>query len=124
MLDGARRTLTQRQQIKDHKVCEVLERNGDSLEGARDIDHWIYFENPEARDAFSAQAALMDFQIRCLVDGKTGFGRYGIQLYRLDVPSIAGINSVTIPLYRLAREFGGEYDGWETEVLKGSDSSV
>ena len=61
---------------------------------------------------------------RPICDSKSGvywrasrFGDFGVQIYRSDVPAFAAISSVTIPLYRLARELGGEYDGWETEAI-------
>lgn len=105
------------QEIEDQKVCEALQRNGDELSQSREIDHWIYFDKPDARDRFIAEAAGMGFQVRCLLDGKPAFGDFGVQIFRSDIPAFATISSVTIPLYRLAQELGGEYDGWETEAI-------
>ena len=45
---------------------------------------------------------------------------YGLQIFRVDLPSYDAIDGLTLLLFRLAREFDGEYGGWETVVLKPS----
>jgi hypothetical protein len=43
--------------------------------------------------------------------------QYGVRLYRVDVPARDSIDDITAPLFQLAAELGGEYDGWETQVV-------
>jgi uncharacterized protein (TIGR01619 family) len=108
----------QRQRIENRRVCERLEQHGDPLLQAREIDHWIYFRERRHRDEFEANALARGYQVRACSDPSERDTRYGIQIYRVDVPSYDLIDSITIPLFQLAHECDGEYDGWETAVLK------
>lgn len=108
----------QRQTIKNRKVCEQLESRGDSLDQPREIDHWIYFRGPIQREQFRVRSEEIGFRTRGITDAPSREAAYGIQVYRVDLPSYNAIDDVTFPLFRLAQEFGGEYDGWETVVLK------
>src|ERR1700690_996487 len=90
----------QRQTIGNRKVCEQLAHRGDSLGQPREIDHWIYFREPHQREQFQARCTEMGFQTRGLTDSPEG--GYGIQVYRVDLPSYGAIDSVTPPLFRLA----------------------
>jgi regulator of RNase E activity RraB len=108
----------QRESIENRKVCEQLESRGDALNQPREIDHWINFPLAEQRENFAMRAAVMGFLTRGLLEADTENDQCGIQIYRVDLPSFQNIDQVTLPLYRLARECGGEYTGWETQVLK------
>jgi hypothetical protein len=110
----------QRQMIENRKVCEVLERHGDALTEPREIDHWIYFHAPVQRSEFAKRVAEIGFRTRCLPDRTGEEMAYGLQIFRVDLPSYAAIDDVTLPLFRLAEKYEGEYDGWETVVLKPS----
>lgn len=41
-----------RQRIENRRVCDALEREGDTLSQEREIDHWAYSPTPTARAAF------------------------------------------------------------------------
>jgi len=45
-------------------------------------------------------------------------GEWRLQFYREDCVEFGHISGVTLELYRLAVERGGEYDGWETSVVR------
>ena len=108
----------QKQTIENRKVCEQLESRGDSLNQPREIDHWVYFREPDQRKQFQARVEGMGFRTGGLTEAPSREAAYGIQIRRVDLPSYNAIDDVTLPLFRLAQEFGGEYDGWETVVLK------
>lgn len=108
---------TNLQSIQNRRVCDTLERNGDDLSVARDIDHWAEFPDPAARDLFIAEARKLGFTVRALTTSEED-GKFSAQVCRRDIPSRNGIDEVTLPLHRLALEYGGEYDGWETVVLR------
>jgi hypothetical protein len=110
----------QRETIQNRHVCEQLEQRGDPLDTPREIDHWIYFPEPDQRAQFQMKVAGEAFQTRSLIDEPSRSARYGLQIYRVDLPSYNTIDRITLPLFRLARELGGEYDGWETAVEKRS----
>lgn len=105
-----------RQRIENRRVCEALERHGDTLVAEREIDHWSYFPNLAAADTYLAEVKASGFQVRnrSVSDGITLC--FGVQVWRADVPSYGNIDDVTLPLFEAAARHGGEYDGWECPV--------
>jgi len=106
-----------RQSIENRRVCYTLERNGDKLIEAREIDHWSYFADSDSRNAFVNDAAALGFSVRKLSESVDDH-RHCAHLWRIDVPSLDAIDDVTIPLFNLAAKHSGEYDGWESVVVK------
>ena len=105
-----------RQRIENRRVCESLERHGDKLVVAREIDHWIYFESPEALETCLAELEAMGFKMRAKHPNSQGKMPYGVQVWRSDIPSYDNIDDVTLPLLRAAASQKGDYDGWECAV--------
>jgi len=106
------------QRMQNRRVCFKLEKLGDALGEEREIDHWADFPSAAARAAFIERAAALGFRLRGNRDPEKPGDRFGVQLYRRDAPSFEGIDDVTLPLFRLAEELGGDYDGWETMAVK------
>ena len=105
-----------RERIENRRVCQTLERHGDMLTAEREIDHWSYFQSPEAVDAYLAEVTASNFQVRDRpVNGERTL-RFGAQIWRVDVPSYGNIDDITLPLSKAAERHGGEYDGWECSV--------
>ena len=105
-----------RERIENRRTCQALERNGDNLETEREIDHWAYFPDEISRSKFIAKAGELGFGVRTTSEPSDVGETYGVQLFRLDKPSLDNIDAVTLPLHRIAKEHGGDYDGWETQV--------
>lgn len=105
------------ERIQNRRTCESLEGNGDNLETEREIDHWAYFPDEGHRSAFIAQAGELGFSVRGVLESSTVGSDYGVRLFRVDKPTFDNIDSVTLPLHRLAKECRGNYDGWETQVV-------
>lgn len=105
-----------RQRIENRRVCQVLERNGDKLTAAREIDHWSYFQSPEAVDAYLEDVTADGFEVRGRPISDEGTLRFGAQVCRIDTPSYDKIDGVTLPLFEAALRHGGQYDGWECPV--------
>ncbi len=103
--------------LSNRRVCRHLEKNGDTLRATREIDHFATFHDAAARDAFVSDAKALGFAVRALAEPDEKSTRHGVQLWRKDVPSFPEIDDVTRPLLELAAQHGGEYDGWETQVL-------
>jgi hypothetical protein len=106
-----------RERIQNRRTCEVLEKRGDHLDRERPIDHWAYFPDRQSRDAFNAEAETLGYRIEGLIEPEGDHG-YGSRLSSLGRPSLHEIDDQTVPLFRAARAHGGEYDGWETQVLR------
>lgn len=107
-----------RQTIENRRVCEALERNGDQLSEPREIDHWAYFSDEASLRAYVEGASQLGFAVRAISAPHDPSGRHCAQLWRMDVPSFQAIDGVTLALFKLASTHGGEYDGWESVVVR------
>ena len=95
------------QTMQNRKVLMQLEKNGDKMEVPREIDHFIYFKEAEAKG----------FKV-LLSDEKTVEERkaenythpYTVQATREDSP--LDIDDIVWDLLELASPFEGNYDGW------------
>ncbi len=105
-----------RQRMENRKVLQALEDRGDSLTVAREIHHWANFETQSAADSYVAATKGESFSVVGVSAPKSSDGRYSVQVVRSDTPSHECIHEVTLLLFHMAREHGGDYDGWETSV--------
>jgi hypothetical protein len=105
------------QRIRNRHVCDVLQEHGDAMTAAREIEHWAYFPDMASRGRFLARLDSLGFTVRELWGAGETAG-CGVRFSRVDIPSFWAIDEVTLPLYQAASEAGGDYDGWETQVIK------
>jgi uncharacterized protein (TIGR01619 family) len=110
------------QSIQNHAVLEALKKGGDNLSLPRDITHWSYFSEPAARDAFVDQIAAAGYRVTRTDEvapqnpgGSRRFAATYAKEGRVDPNSI---DALTLELFHLAKRYGGQYDGWETQVMK------
>lgn len=105
------------ERVQNRRACEALEQNGDDLATPREIDHWVYFADAAARAECERQADRLGFRVRARLAPQEDDERLGLQLYRIDIPQPQRIDEVTLPLYRAVQALGGDYDGWESQVV-------
>lgn len=106
------------QKIKNRQVLEVLQKNGDQLDQPREVSHWIYFRREADRDAFSHEMQELRYQIiPCKPDPQLPYP-YGVQIRRVDRVDEESINDTVVETFRFAQASDGDYDGWETEVVR------
>lgn len=103
------------EQIKNRGLLEVLLKRGDILSTPREVQHWAYFPSEECRQLFRNAAGNVGFKIGCESQGK-GNLPFGLTVFRTQPIDQELIDQTTVELLRLAKRFGGEYDGWETPV--------
>jgi hypothetical protein len=101
--------------IQNRRVLAALEKNGDPLTRAREIDHWAHFPGAEARDRYVQKARELGYALRPA--GAESDGGFMARVFRVDVPTYANIDNVTWPLHEAAAEAGGKYDRWESPVI-------
>ncbi len=108
------------QSINNRKVCKILDDNGDRMDEQREIQHWIYFNNESICHAFVAEIIQRNFTIkyRCEPNSAEDRDRYSVCISRMDIPSFENIDNVTLPLFHLAIEHDGKYDGWECAIVR------
>lgn len=99
------------------RVIEVLAEHGDALTTVREIDHFSYFPDVEARARYLDKCLAAGFKLRRLSDPyKPGAG-FGAIIFHSDVPDEDVLLKVHALLTELASAEGGDYDGWETQLI-------
>jgi len=106
-----------RQRIKNRKVIEALEKEGDLLTKKREVSHWAYFPAKADRALFEKDVLARGFEVVDLGEHDDALnGRFSIRFKRIDAVDGDSINAVTLELLELAAK--GHYDGWETPVVR------
>ncbi|MFT3825030.1 MAG: DUF695 domain-containing protein [Chitinophagaceae bacterium] len=103
--------------MKNQKVLLNLTQAGDKLEKERKVDHFIYFTSEKDQDCFITYATAQNFK----VEGKdkvTGTRPFKLQISRTDKVDAVSITPLTLELRKQASRCNGDYDGWETFVIK------
>jgi uncharacterized protein (TIGR01619 family) len=112
-------TPQQFQSIQNRRVIEQLEKGGDKLIKAREVDHWIYFKIEKDRETFIQKISNDGFSI---VDKdyhkKLDETPYSLHIKRVDKVDQNSVDEYVIYLWKLANETNGDYDGWETSIEK------
>lgn len=106
------------QMIHNHHACDRLRSAGDNLRLPRAIEHRAFFDTPEARRAFAAAVASEGFKVQKELPPSEQIPQYGLQFYRTDSPYYYEIDALTLSLIDLGNRFDGQYDGWETSLVK------
>lgn len=102
------------QAIQNRHVLDALEKNGDDFKTPRRVDHWIYFKTDSDVSAFCKWAEGDGYGIESVQD-------LTAHIYHELLPVASIINKVTVLLLEKAKEFNGDYDGWEAKVMKPKD---
>jgi uncharacterized protein (TIGR01619 family) len=107
------------QSIQNRRIIDQLEKNGDKLTQMREVDHWIYFKTKRDRDQFLDKIKFEGFTIVSRDhDKKSGGLPFKLHITRIDKVDWNSVDAYVIYLWKLANEFNGVYDGWETSVKK------
>jgi len=104
--------------IENEKVIMNLTKAGDDLSKPRQVDHWLYFKTEAGRGSFLEYALQEKYKVESKEFIEKSALHYQLHLSRTDKVDIASISAVTIQLRKKAKEFNGDYDGWETFVIK------
>ena len=100
---------------RDSKVTKALEENGSDIFKPHEIDFFLDFETFE-QAAPVAQAIDKDgFAVRMF---KNGDGTFTIEAKKTLTPSLENMREITHKFNSLTRRYGGNYDGWGTEVVE------
>lgn len=104
--------------IQNGKVIENLQEHGDLLEKERPVSHWIYFQNLDDRENFWDNIKGLGFEILEKEETSSGELPFSLQLSRVDKVDYESVNDYVLFLWQKSQEFNGEYDGWETFIVK------
>lgn len=104
------------QVMGNRDVCDSLERNGDNLQTPRLIDHCAYFPDEVSRRRFVNHMMAQGFRITDQFETDESPPLYGLVFSQLAVP--AHIDDYQLPVFEDVVEHGGDYDGWETVIIR------
>jgi len=109
------------QTMGNRDVCESLERNGDDLQTPRLIDHCACFPDEISRRRFVNHLLAQGFRITDQFETEDAPPLYGLVFSQLAVP--ARIDDYQLPVFDDVVAFGGDYDGWETVIVKSPNAA-
>jgi uncharacterized protein (TIGR01619 family) len=104
--------------IQNGKVIENLQKYGDLFEKERLVEHWIYFTDSNNREQFINEIKGTEFEIVEKAETSSDELPFLLRLSRVDKVDYESVNEYTMFLWQKAKEFNGEYDGWETFIVK------
>jgi regulator of RNase E activity RraB len=108
------------QRIKNMAVLEALGNAGDDPEIVRPVWHYVFFNSDDGRKRFVEWSKDNGFQeaerLRTDGPGKLEPGMVCVVQSHCARPD--EIDNYVLEVFGAAKQFGGEYDGWETRVEK------
>jgi|SRR5690348_1149706 len=109
------------QRIKSRKVLDLLQERHDTLRRPRDVLHWIYFRSEADRMNFQKAVMALQYRVQSTSVNEDYDFPFALCIVRFQSVSPEEIDDAVIELFRLARDHGANYDGWETEVISAPD---
>lgn len=108
--------------MRNERVEAALRRDGDPLNVSREIEHWAYFADAESAHSFILTISADNF-VASDPEHQTGENArenqsWCVRFKRDDLPTADELAPITLHLQETAEQLHGEYDGWETCVLK------
>jgi uncharacterized protein (TIGR01619 family) len=107
-----------REYMSNQKVIDQLRAGGDNLTKARQVDHWLYFSDVNDRDRFEKSIAGEGFKIESREKTNNPDKPFKLRISRTDKVDPESINAVIKILRTKAIQMNGNYDGWETFIVK------
>ena len=104
--------------MQNQKMVMALKKGGDKLTKQRPVEHWLYFKTEADRNCFVIYATQQKFKIVAREKVAMPKTPFKLLLSRNDKVDAASITKITIEMKKQAKKCNGDYDGWETFVVK------
>jgi Regulator of ribonuclease activity B len=98
-------------------IAELMSEHGDALDQARPVQHWAYFATEAGRAQFIAFIAQSFADIEAYINPLSLNKEYAVSFWHTGVPDSESLTEIIETLALAAQPCGGEYDGWETQIL-------
>ena len=109
----------QYQSMQNRRVVFQLSQHGDALTELRPVEHWIYFKTESGREAYWNKVNELGFElVKMSRYEENGEYPYMLRIVREDKVDYDSVDDYVLPLWRLAAEHDGNYDGWETGIVQ------
>ncbi len=115
----------ERQTMNNMSLLSELSKQGDDLKARRMVQHWGYFREDNLRALFKGEIEEQGFEIigEHFHDDNSELP-FAISFRRKNKIGFQYINALTLPLFHLAKQYNGHYDGWEVEVQSDGTSEA
>lgn len=110
------------QRMQNRKLLIQLEELGDDPDRERLVEHWLYFPSEEQRSAFLKWSLGEGFLPLGFDHESEDELPWKLRLGKNELPQEEEIDEVVLLLFDKVQEFEGEYDGWETQVIRKRES--
>jgi Family of unknown function (DUF695)/Regulator of ribonuclease activity B len=104
--------------MQNQRLVTALQNGGDKLIKERLVDHWLYFKTDIDRNCFITYATKQKFIVISKERSSDPKAPFKLHIARTNKVDVASISKITIELRKQAKKCNGEYDGWETFVVK------
>lgn len=104
--------------MSDQKVVKSLQDAGDPLTKDRRVDYWIYFPTKSDMDNCAIALKKKGFSIQSKENNPELKLPFELQIWNINKVDLDSIYKITHELREIVKPFNGEYDGWETFVIK------
>ena len=113
----SKRGVMSREKSINERVAELLSEHGDAMDQARPVQHWAYFPTEESRAQFVAFIGQRFSNIGAHISPMSRGKEYAVTFWHTGTPDAESMTEITSALSLAAESCGGEYDGWETQIL-------
>lgn len=116
-----------RQVMLDMQVLDSLAQHGDDHILERPIHHWLICNSRQDAEKCAEKLdkkVFRDTKVEKISQGLLRKAKWCVLTTHIGTVLLNDITKHTIQLARLAKETGGEYDGWETPVMKIENKAV
>lgn len=107
----------QSQQIKNQKVLALMHEQGDYGEAPRPVDHFVYFRDKMDREKFVKTVRDAGFELKDMTEHPDSEEPWGVIVSATQTASHEEIHQAVDKVSKLAKSHGGNYDGWETQIV-------
>jgi uncharacterized protein (TIGR01619 family) len=104
------------QKMSNMDVLGGLLDAGDTLQAVREVRHRIYFGTSADRQQLAAKVKTLGYRIGPEAEGPEE-RPFGLVIARDQSVTPKQIDDAVLELYRLAKQAGAEYDGWEAVLV-------
>ncbi|MBC8754565.1 DUF695 domain-containing protein [Kordia sp. YSTF-M3] len=95
-----------------------LKNAGDNVETARKIEHYATFATVNEMNLFAAEIEKLAYTVEYKKKSGNEKLPHEIKFYRSNSTTMENVTKFTTELIKLAKDYNGLYDGWETYVVK------
>ena len=104
--------------MRNQKVLMELQKAGDNFEKERLIDHVAYFRTEQDRECFIQFVISKNYKITVKEKTDQPENPFRVGFSRIDKLTLYPLSELTLELNRQAKLCKGDYDGWETVVVR------